>query len=390
MSLISTKEQLLAICQLIKTHKIVAIDTEFLRETTYLPILCLIQLNVADNCYIIDPITLNFSHKNINKISSKLDLLPFFKILNSSKIIKIFHSLRQDMEVFFSNFPRQIRPKAVFDTQIMSSLCGLGFNLSYSKLVKFLLDKQVDKTLQRSNWQERPLPQLQLEYARIDVLYLPKIYQILRSELKKQRKLKWLTQEMQTEISKANNQDLCKNFPFADKSPQYQASIILLTKWRDQTASKNNVPKSFVLKDNSLDKIANQQPSSLEQLINCNLNSRIWSENLGTEIISLINLAAKYSKENLEKLSGENLVKIKLNEESKKLYSSARIELEKQARKFKINQELIINQNNLQNIIISNQTQGAVFLGWRNIVFGKKLASLMAMKDFVQPKIKAK
>ena len=135
MPLITKQNQLLEICDLINEHKITAIDTEFIRETTYLPILCLIQINVAGNCHIIDTL-------------ANLDLEPFFEILNNPQIIKILHSSRQDVEILLQNFPGKIAPQSLFDTQIMAALCGLGLTISYGNLAKNLFKKGYVDTMQ--------------------------------------------------------------------------------------------------------------------------------------------------------------------------------------------------------------------------------------------------
>jgi ribonuclease D len=366
MPLINQQNQLQEICNLIIKHKITAIDTEFIRENTYLPILCLIQINVVGKCYVVDAL-------------SQLDLSPFLSIINNPEIVKIFHSSRQDLEILIANFPNQIFPKNIFDTQIMAALCGLGSVASYSKLAKDLLGKEVCKDLQRSNWQERPLHPRQIEYAQTDVLYLSEIYQILKVKLVADKKISWANEEMNLNIQKAiNDNNLFKNFSLISKKPIYCENIILLVNWRDKTAQKHNVPRSFVFKDNILQIIAASNPNNIEELEKCNIKTRIsnskFKENFLSEIVELLNNKPKNLS--LEKLQPKII--FKLNQNQKDLYQQARTLLQSQAEKHQINPELIINQTNLQQIISGNKSIDDVLRGWRFEVFGEELRNLVS------------
>ena len=364
MPLITQQDQFLEICQLIKAHKITAIDTEFIRENTYLPILCLIQINIAGECYLIDTL-------------SNLDLSPFLEILSDPKIIKIFHSSRQDLEVFLQNFPSQIDPQAIFDTQIMAALCGLGFNISYSNLAKNLLDVNISKDCQRSDWKRRPLHPDQVEYAKIDVLHLPKLYQILNEQLTKEKKLNWAEDEMGFNVQKATAEgDLCKNFSFVNKSFSYQENVELLTKWRDETARNYNVPRSFVIKDEVLDKIAFNSPNNIESLEKCDFKTRVFRENIKLKIINLLNSKAPADQALSQKCSSK--IVFKLNETQKEIYQQSRVLLQEMASKYSVNSELIINQTNLQHLILKYKSIAEMLPGWRYIVFGKELEALIA------------
>jgi ribonuclease D len=361
MSLITQQNQLLEICDLIHQHKITAIDTEFIRENTYLPILCLIQINVAGNCYAVDPL-------------SELDLSPFLEIINNPKIIKIFHSARQDLEILLLNFPNQVSPKLIFDTQIMAALCGLGHTVSYSNLAKDLLDKEVCKDWQRSDWQKRPLHKDQIEYAKTDVLYLPEIYQILQDKLTKAKKTIWAQEEMDLNIQKAlSEDDLCKKFSLTNKPQSYQENINILVNWRDQTAKQYNVPRSFVVRDEVLEKISTTNPGDLETLEQFNIRTRVsnsdFKQKFLTEILDLLT-----NKPITEKpITKKTKIIFRLTEPQKELYQKARILLQTQSQSHQISPELIVNQVNLQHLISGNKLINEILAGWRFEVFGVEL-----------------
>jgi ribonuclease D len=361
MPLINSQKQLHELCNNINNHKIIAIDIEFIRENTYLPILCLIQINVAQSCYAIDALSL-------------INLSPLFRILNNSKIIKIFHSARQDLEVLIGNFPNKIKPKSIFDTQIMSALCGLGFNISYSNLTKDLLNKEVSKDLQRSDWQQRPLAIEQIEYAKIDVLYLPEIYQILKNKLKKSRKIAWIKEEIKLMIIKANDNNLSRNFSFINKSLNYQKNIDLLVEWRDILAKQNNVPRSFVIKDDLLKKIAIFNSTQADQLQKCDFKTRVTNIDIKSQII---NLMLDSKQINLPKQNTKSQIVFYLNEAQKEIYQKSKILLQKKAKKYQLNSQLIINQTNLINIICGYKFVADFLSGWRYKVFGQELELLI-------------
>ena len=363
MSPITNQDKFLEICCLINRHKIVAIDTEFVRENTYLPILCLIQINVDGKCYVVD-------------VLADIDLRPFFKIINNAKIIKIFHSSRQDMEVFCQNFPDQIFPQSIIDTQIMSALCGLGLTISYRNLVKKLFDKDIDKGWQRSDWQARPLHKDQIEYARMDVFYLLDIYFILKDRLKKGKKLLWVKEEIQSLIKKVKDDNLSKNFSLVNRSLFYQENVRLLVNWRDEVARQNNIPRSFVIKDNLLGKIAFFSPKNIAQLEEYNFKTRVRRRNIKLEIIRLL------SKRDRTRDKQKPKIDFRLSAKEKIIYEQSKILLRKQAKKYQMNPELIINQLNLQHIISGQKSISDLLFSWRYVVFGRKLAKLLNIGFF--------
>lgn len=362
MELINQQSQLQEICDLIADGKIAAIDTEFIRETTYLPILCLIQINIEGKCYLVDTLC-------------GLDLSFFFAILNDKNIIKIFHSSRQDLEVFYQNFSSQISPKSIIDTQIMSALCGFGLSVSYSSLVKTFFNVEVAKDLQRSNWQARPLSLEQMEYAVIDVEYLKQIYEILSLKLKSEGKFEWAMEEMDLNIIKVlENDDLNKKFSFLNQSKEYIQNIKLLTKWRDDKARLVNVPRGFVIKDEVLDRIAYCNPQTFEKLEKCGFKTRILDQNIKSEILDLMvnkPLEVDFNIDDYQRIT------TRTTDEQKTLLKQAKILLQEKAAQYQISPELIINQNNLSHLVFGYKKVSDILLSWRYKVFGADLNNLI-------------
>ncbi len=363
MSLVFNQEQLLEICQKITDQNLMSIDTEFMREKTYYPLLCLIQINVEGSCFAIDIL-----NKNLN-------LEPFFTILKNQKIIKIIHCLHQDLEVLFPFLHET--PKAIFDTQIMANFCGFDYNSSYVKLVKELLDKDVDKAWQRSDWGERPLHPDQIQYALLDVFYLPEIFNILKDKLIQKQRLEWFYEEMENILTEKNfdgeNQNLFKKFSFQRKSKIYEKNIKLLVPWRDNKARKNNIPRSFVIKDEVLSLIAEKNPQNLEELNQLYLANKL-NEKLKMEILILLQSALSYG---VNLFSDEDNFSFKLSEKQNSFYLQAKTLLNQKSLEQGLKPEFIINQNNLKMIILGHKKIEDILSGWRFIVFGNDLQNLI-------------
>ncbi|MFT6331805.1 MAG: ribonuclease D [Lentimonas sp.] len=356
MPLITKQSDLEEICNLIKKHKIAAIDSEFIREKTYFPILCLIQINVAGKFYLIDTL-------------SKLNLGPFYSILADEKIIKILHSSRQDLEVFLqsaiNNNVENFTPKSIFDTQLMAALCGIGFNISYQNLVRDLIGEEVNKECQRSDWRQRPLSLDQTTYAKIDVKYLPEIYQILLEKLENKRS--WAKDEMELNVKKATDEDdLLKKFSLGNKDEIYCQNVVLLANWRDEKSRKKDVPRGYVMRDDMIEMIALGGVAALDDL---NFKSRRRDE------VALV-LENRDSVKDLEFSS--KMIVFRMNKSQKEILQKSKDILQIQANKYQVNFQLIINRVNLESVVLGNKSVKESLSGWRYEVFGEELEKLIS------------
>ncbi len=361
-TLIEKQEDLKLLCCSIKKGDIVAIDIEFMRNKTFYPILCLIQINIKGKNFAIDP------------LSKDIDLKPFAKILKNKGIIKILHSSFQDLEILFQEL--RLIPKSLFDTQAMANFLGFNYNISYASLVKELLDEDLSKEQQRSDWKKRPLTFQQVEYALNDVEYLPQIYKILKDKLIEQNKLKYFLEEMKNILGKKsydiNKQDLFKKFPLINKSPEYCQSVKTLILWRDKLAKEKDIPRSFVLKDAVLNEIAKKNPRSKEELVKIFASQNIRNTRSINKILNLLKGQKKIKKNKKIKF-----VNLKLNESQKVIYQEAQNLLASKSDDNKIRPEIIVNQSDLKQIILKNIKLKKVLFGWRYLVFGKYLKKII-------------
>jgi ribonuclease D len=248
---ISTTAELAAFCNQLKGQPFVAVDTEFMRETTYWPMLCLIQAaapNGAEAC--IDP------------MADGMDLSPFLDILRDETIQKVFHAARQDVEIF-NNLGAMPRP--LFDTQIAGMAAGFGEQIAYDALVRQMLKIELDKSSRFTDWARRPLSENQLTYAIADVTHLARLYPILRASLEKAGRLAWVEEEMEALVSPdlydVNPENAWKRLRPRKHAAKYLAVFKAVAAWRERTAQTRDQPRGRILKDDAIDELASQAPT---------------------------------------------------------------------------------------------------------------------------------
>jgi len=278
---IDDRQALQSICAQFAQYDVLAVDTEFVREKTYFPKLCLIQIASHDLAACIDPLVLD-------------DLSPLRELLDNANIKKIFHAARQDLEILKQDLG--IIPSPIFDTQIAATLLGLGEQLSYAHLVNHFLKVQVDKGQSRTDWELRPLAQEQISYAADDVRYLIGIYPMMLAELNRLGRLDWLEEDFRaiTEpaLYEVNPQEQWQRVSGVQKLRGVQLAILqALAAWREEQAIKSDKPRKWILPDNILLAIAMQNPRRRDQLERIRgLNSSIFDKH-GDTILALLEQA---------------------------------------------------------------------------------------------------
>ncbi len=258
MDLITTTEALAAACNRLAAHPFVTVDTEFLRETTYYPRLCLIQLagpDPADAC-LIDP------------LADGISLDPFMALMADPNVVKVFHSARQDLEIVW-NLGRLV-PEPLFDTQIAAMVCGYGDSVSYEQLVNDLAKARIDKSSRFTDWSRRPLTDAQLSYALADVTHLVKVYEALIAQLKRNGRLDWLSEEMAVltspETYQADPDNAWRRLAGRLRKAKEVAVLMEVAAWREREAQNRDVPRGRILKDDALIDVAVSAPRSIEAL----------------------------------------------------------------------------------------------------------------------------
>jgi ribonuclease D len=246
---------LASFCKQLARQPFIAVDTEFMRETTYWPRLCLIQAAGPEAAGVIDP------------MADGLDLKPFLALMADPKIEKVFHAGRQDVEIF-NNLG--VIPRPVFDTQIAAMAAGYGEQIAYDALVRQMLRLDIDKSSRFTDWGRRPLSQAQLDYALADVTHLAELYPKLHARLEREGRLAWVEEEMADLVDPANY-DLSPENAWKRLKPRrhtvkYLTIFKAVAAWRERTAQQRDQPRGRILKDEAIDEIATQAPTDLEGL----------------------------------------------------------------------------------------------------------------------------
>ena len=279
---IDTPSSLDAFCQQLGTAAWIALDTEFLREKTYYPKLCLLQIATPDVVACIDPIALD-------------DLSPLLEIIFDESITKVMHSGRQDMEIFYNLHGKP--PSPVFDTQIAALLLGYADQIGYANLVKEMLGIELDKLHTRADWSLRPLTADQLKYAADDVVYLADIYLKMTAQLTEMGRLAWLSDD----FARLASPGLYGNPPGqawlkvkgGNRLKGASLSVLqALADWRETTAQQKDRPKGWILRDDALLDIARHRPSSMEALGKIRGLSEGLVRNSGKLLVKLVSEAA--------------------------------------------------------------------------------------------------
>ena len=239
----------------VSSSDFVAIDTEFMREATYYPQLCLIQVCANEVSFCIDP------------MSGDIDLTPFFELLSNRSVVKVFHAGRQDLEIFV-HLTGNV-PAPVYDTQIAAMVCGLGDQTGYDRLVYSFTRKTLDKSSRFTNWAQRPLSDRQISYALDDVIYLAQIYPKIVSKLSESGRDSWVDTEMaqlsekQLYINDLNT--VWKKMKPRGSRPDMLNRLVHLAAWREQEAQNRNQPRGRILRDDTVMDLAGSNPQSLPE-----------------------------------------------------------------------------------------------------------------------------
>ena len=256
MNIIRDTDGLRAFCDAARAHDFVCIDTEFMRESTFFSILCLVQVATAEAEAIIDP------------LAKDIDLTPLKDLLLDESITKVLHAARQDMEIFYRICDAV--PGPIFDTQIAGMAIGLGDSAGYSALVKARLDINLDKGARFTDWSRRPLSEKQLSYALADVTHLRDLYPGVLTELEEKGRLNWVMEEMSQHMEESlytfEPEEAWKRLKLRGNKKHYLAALKAAAAWRERQAIEKNIPRRRVLKDDAIYDLAQQKPKDIAAL----------------------------------------------------------------------------------------------------------------------------
>ena len=253
---ITTTKKLAEVCERLARHPFVTVDTEFLRESTYYPKLCVAQMASPDEAVVVDA------------LAQGIDLAPLFALMSDKKVIKVFHAARQDIEICWHE--AGIIPAPLVDTQVAAMVLGYGDSISYDQLVARITGDSLDKSHRFTDWTRRPLSEAQLAYAASDVTHLRDVYVKLAADLDRSGRTDWMREEMRVLTSpdtyRMEPEHAWQRLKTRVRKPRELAVLIEVAAWREREAQVRDVPRGRVLKDDTVGDIAVQAPTTIERL----------------------------------------------------------------------------------------------------------------------------
>ena len=358
MSLLTSTEDLAAACARLASHPFVTVDTEFLRETTFWPKVCVIQLASPEEAFAVDT------------LSEGLDLTPFFELMADERVVKVFHAARQDLEIVW-RLARLI-PAPLFDTQVAAMVCGFGDQVSYVELVKAISKESLDKSSRFTDWSKRPLSAAQIDYAIADVTHLRQIYTHLRARLERSNRLDWLTDEMRTlttpETYEQSPENAWERLRHRVRKPRDLAVLMELAAWRESEAQGRDVPRSRVLKVDMLIEIALAAPRTQEALGNLRAFPRgLERSRSGADIVAAVERALARDPATLPRIERE-----KRGSSSGATVELLKVLLRQVAEETGVATKMIATVEDLEAIAADDTADVPALSGWRRTIFGDK------------------
>ena len=358
---VTTSAELLDALARLDSADFVALDTEFMRESTYFPKLCLIQAAIPDAVAVLDPLTLP-------------DLAPLWQFLGNRQRTKVLHAARQDLEVFATATRDLPVPGPIFDTQIAAALLGYPAQIGYGSLVAERLGRTLAKGHTRTDWTRRPLSPEQLQYAEDDVRYLAPLYLDLLAALQAAQRLDWLYEETreleQLDLHRTDPDAAWRRLKGLDRmQPQQRATAKLLAQWREAAAIKHDKPRGWILADDALREIADRLPTTIADLEAIRTLPPGVVRRRGEELLTLIergrgDAANEAAASNPSRPQPQQLALVT------KLMNLAR----ETAQHAKINAELLATRRDVEQLVFAQRTEH-LLSGWRREIIGEPLVA---------------
>ena len=366
-ALITDTETLAALCARLRTEPFVTVDTEFMRERTYYPELCVVQLGGAQENAVIDA------------MAPGLDLAPLGELMRHEATLKVFHAARQDVEIFLELFGTV--PKPIFDTQVAAMVAGFGDQVGYDALVSALTGGQIDKAHRFSDWSARPLSPAQVTYAAADVTYLHTAYLRLRERLEREGRSDWVLEEMQVlarpDTYRVDPDTIWERLRPRTGNRRMLAVLRAVAAWREREAQRVNIPRQRLLRDESLLEVAATAPANAEALARCRGLSRGFAEGRsGTGLLAAIATATALPEDELPEAprSREGA------RPSPALVSLLKVLLAAKCEQHDVAPKLVASSEDIDRLVVEDSPDVPAMTGWRRQVFGEDALALKGGK----------
>ena len=362
MEMITTTDELAAVCNRLAKHRVITVDTEFLRETTYYPLLCVVQMASADEAVVIDT------------LAKGIDLKPFFDLMANENVLKVFHAARQDIEIIFHR--AGIIPHPVFDTQVAAMVLGYGDSIAYDQLVERITGHRPDKTHRFTDWSNRPLTQDQITYALADVTHLRDVFAALDVDLNKRGRSEWVSEEMEILTSPKtydfHPERAWERLKTRVRKPKELAVLMEVAAWREQEAQSRDVPRSRILKDDAIGDIATHAPTSLERLAGLrSLPKGFDKSKWGQDIVAAVKRGTARDLSTLPKLD-----KPRGNANGAATVELLKVLLRMTSERHAVASKVIATVDDLEQIAADDNADVGALHGWRRELFGEAALAL--------------
>jgi ribonuclease D len=362
MELITQTADLASACARLALHPFVTVDTEFLRESTYYPQLCVLQMASVDEAIVVDA------------LAEGLDLKPFFDLMANERVMKVFHAARQDIEIIWHR--AELIPHPIFDTQVAAMVLGYGDSISYDQLVQRITGDTLDKSHRFTDWTRRPLTKAQVDYAVSDVTHLRDVYQALLADLGKRGRTSWVQEEMNIltspETYRMDPENAWQRLRTRVRKPKELAVLIEIAAWREREAKARDVPRGRVLKDDLVADIAIQAPTTIERLAALrSLPKGFERSKWGQEIPELVKRALARDPKTLPALE-----RPKMATNGSATTELLKVLLRMTSERHGVAAKVIATVDDLERIAADDAAEVPALHGWRRELFGEKALAL--------------
>ena len=358
MTLLADTDSLAAFCRRLAKTPFITVDTEFIRDRTYWPRLCLVQMAGPDECAAIDT------------MAEGIDLAPIFALMNNEKVLKVFHAARQDIEIFY-HLSGKI-PAPLFDTQVAAMVCGFGDSVGYETLVARLAKGRIDKSARFTDWAHRPLTRRQIDYALSDVIHLRVIYEKLARRLEDNGRTAWLAEEMAVltnpETYKLEPREAWRRLKTRSQGRRFLAILREVAAWREIEAQTRDLPRNRVLRDEAMLEIAAHPPESRADLARCRSVSHGLAEGrMGAGILDAVARGAAVPEQDCPEPPPRHETPAGM----KPVVELLKVLLKMKCEDHGVAQKLVASSADLEAIAADDKAPVPALHGWRRELFGE-------------------
>ena len=367
--IITTTEQLKEFCASFGDERFITVDTEFIRERTYFPQLCLMQVATSKVAAAIDP------------LSGDIDLAPLYDAFADERLLKVFHAAKQDIEIFVHDSGRV--PLPMYDTQIAAMVCGFGDSASYETLVNELVGAKLDKASRFTDWSRRPLTQRQLDYALDDVIHLRDVFETLERQIEEDGRADWIAEEMNdlTLITqyRVDVDHMWQRLKVKSRTPEYLQLLRAAARWREQQAMRRDLPRQRVLKDDFVVQVASMKPKSVEDLLELR---GIQGQLSRDAMASLVEALQAALQEPVDTFPHAEERPRPMPAAQEACLDQLKLLLRQRCEDAHLVPRLLVDKQELENLVRGKITfeQSHISHGWRFEVFGRDAQALLAGK----------